>query len=188
MARPAVAGTASQVARRQRILDAALELLDDRAYDQVQIRDVAERAEVALGTLYRYFPSKEQLFAHALLEWSRRSGPGRRPAGGTDAERLGAVLRRALRGFERHPNFFQLISVLGAVTDPAVAEPFQAYREHFLADLVSALDGLDPDDATVVAAMCAAHIGWLLTSWSHGATTMRAVEDQVARAVRLLCG
>ena len=40
--RPAVAGNASQAARRQRIVDAALELLQDRPYEQIQMRDVAE--------------------------------------------------------------------------------------------------------------------------------------------------
>ncbi|HVT22754.1 MAG TPA: TetR family transcriptional regulator, partial [Mycobacteriales bacterium] len=57
---------ASQVARRERILDAAVELAGEGGYDAVQMREVAERAEVALGTLYRYFPSKVHLLVSAL--------------------------------------------------------------------------------------------------------------------------
>jgi AcrR family transcriptional regulator len=57
---------ASQVARRERILDAAVELASEGGYDAVQMREVAERAEVALGTLYRYFPSKVHLLVAAL--------------------------------------------------------------------------------------------------------------------------
>ena len=58
MTEAAAAIPASQAARRERILDAAMDLAADGGWDSVQMREVAERAEVALGTLYRYFPSK----------------------------------------------------------------------------------------------------------------------------------
>jgi len=48
--------------RRQKILTAAAELFGANSYDSVQMRDVAARAEVGKPTLYRYFPSKEELF------------------------------------------------------------------------------------------------------------------------------
>jgi TetR/AcrR family transcriptional regulator, cholesterol catabolism regulator len=57
---------ASQRARRERILDAAVELATEGGYDAVQMREVADRAEVALGTLYRYFPSKVHLLVSAM--------------------------------------------------------------------------------------------------------------------------
>jgi TetR/AcrR family transcriptional regulator, cholesterol catabolism regulator len=57
---------ASQRARRERILDVAMELATDGGYDAVQMRAVADRADVALGTLYRYFPSKVHLLVAAL--------------------------------------------------------------------------------------------------------------------------
>ena len=38
-------------------------------YDAVQMRDVAARANVALGTIYRYFSSKDHLLAEAQVEW-----------------------------------------------------------------------------------------------------------------------
>jgi AcrR family transcriptional regulator len=57
---------ASQRARRERILDAAVELATDGGYEAVQMREVAERADVALGTLYRYFPSKVHLLVSAM--------------------------------------------------------------------------------------------------------------------------
>jgi AcrR family transcriptional regulator len=57
---------ASQLARRERILDAAVELASEGGYDAVQMREVADRADVALGTLYRYFPSKVHLLVSAM--------------------------------------------------------------------------------------------------------------------------
>lgn len=41
-------------------------------YEAVQMRAVADRADVAVGTLYRYFPSKVHLLVSALgREFSR---------------------------------------------------------------------------------------------------------------------
>ena len=79
------ARTPSQVARRERIIRAATELLEEREYERIQIRHVADAASVALGTLYRYFPSKEQLYAEVLLTWSEsfeHAGAGAEPPGG----------------------------------------------------------------------------------------------------------
>lgn len=44
--------------RRQAILDAARAIADERGMDAVQILAVAERAGIAAGTVYRYFPAK----------------------------------------------------------------------------------------------------------------------------------
>src|SRR4051794_11132286 len=59
-------GSSAQRDRRKRILDATLSLASKGGYDAVQMRAVAERADVALGTLYRYFPSKIHLLVSAL--------------------------------------------------------------------------------------------------------------------------
>jgi AcrR family transcriptional regulator len=48
---------------RQRILEAALFLVQERGYEETVLSDVAEAAEIAEATLYRYFSSKEDLLA-----------------------------------------------------------------------------------------------------------------------------
>ena len=52
---PGTALARSQAARRRRVLDAALRLAERGGFDAVQMRDVATEANVALGTVYRYF-------------------------------------------------------------------------------------------------------------------------------------
>ena len=56
------------------MLDAALSLLEVRDYERISVREVAESAAVALATLYHYFPSKEHLFAEALIQWASSLG------------------------------------------------------------------------------------------------------------------
>jgi AcrR family transcriptional regulator len=61
--------TRAQQARRQRVIDAAMALGLDGGYEAVQMRDVAARADVAMGTVYRYFTSKDHLLAATLVHW-----------------------------------------------------------------------------------------------------------------------
>lgn len=53
--------------RRQRILDAALEVFFDKGFAAARMDDVAERAGMSKGALYLYFSSKEALF-EALID------------------------------------------------------------------------------------------------------------------------
>ncbi|MGW3650157.1 TetR/AcrR family transcriptional regulator [Streptomyces sp. NPDC000878] len=78
---PAAPMSSRQAARRVRILRAASELGAREGLARVQMHDVAKEAGVAIGTLYRYFPSKPYLFL-SVLEWhidqflgGRDSGP-----------------------------------------------------------------------------------------------------------------
>ena len=50
------------------MLAATFELAADGGFDAVQMRDVAAAADVALGTVYRYFSSKERLLLEAMAE------------------------------------------------------------------------------------------------------------------------
>src|ERR1700675_681825 len=99
-------GSAAQRERRKRILDATLALASKGGYDAVQMRTVAERADVALGTLYRYFPSKIHLLVSALtLELERTQDKlDRRPVPGeTPYDRILYVLSRVTQSMQREP-------------------------------------------------------------------------------------
>src|ERR1700735_4222898 len=98
--------TEDQLARRQRIIDAGLALLERNEYERIQMKDVAEEANVALGTLYHYFSSKEHLFAEVLVKWaaSLRTSLTRRPlTGDSPQQKLTEALHRSIRAFQRQP-------------------------------------------------------------------------------------
>ncbi len=52
--------------RARRIVETAVELAEEGGFEAVRLREVAAGAEVALGTLYRHFASKEDLLVAAL--------------------------------------------------------------------------------------------------------------------------
>jgi TetR/AcrR family transcriptional regulator, cholesterol catabolism regulator len=117
--------TRSQAARRERVIVAAMELGAEGGYDAVQMRDVAARANVALGTIYRYFSSKDHLLAAALVEWAndleRRVGQ-RPPRGGTTADRVVDILGRATRAMEKEPELSAAVVTALSSSEPKVVE------------------------------------------------------------------
>jgi AcrR family transcriptional regulator len=52
--------------KRERLLTAAAAVFAERDFHQVQVSDVAERAGVGKGTVYLYFPTKDDLHRAAL--------------------------------------------------------------------------------------------------------------------------
>lgn len=55
-------------ARPQELLDAALQLFVEKGFAATRSEEIAGRAGVAKGTLYRYYPSKEELFKAMVRE------------------------------------------------------------------------------------------------------------------------
>jgi TetR/AcrR family transcriptional regulator, repressor of fatR-cypB operon len=55
--------------KRTAILQSALELFEEFSYGQTPVPLVAERAGVAAGTIYRYFPGKESLVNEVYQHW-----------------------------------------------------------------------------------------------------------------------
>jgi len=60
---------AAPSAKEAQILAAALELFTERTFAGTAVPLVAERAGVATGTIYRYFPSKEALLNAVYQQW-----------------------------------------------------------------------------------------------------------------------
>ncbi|KDQ70920.1 TetR family transcriptional regulator [Streptomyces halstedii] len=92
-----------QRARRQGILEVAADLAAESGLERVQMHEVARSAGVAIGTLYRYFPSKTHLFT-ALMADQIEGFAARLPerAEGTSPEdavfeTLGSATRKLLR-------------------------------------------------------------------------------------------
>ncbi len=89
------------------MLSATTELAREGGWDAVQMREVAQRSDVALGTLYRYFPSKEFLLVSVMVAdiESLADRLSVRPARGDDpVERVIDVLKRANRALQREPD------------------------------------------------------------------------------------
>jgi AcrR family transcriptional regulator len=187
---PAVRMSTVQRQRRQRIIESALGLAAEGGYDAVQMREVAARADVALGTLYRYFSSKELLLVAAMAEQVsglRRRLAERPPAGDDAASRVMDVLGRATRALQRQPNVTaamlkSLISSNGEVA--GLMEPIGAEMTGIV---VAAMGHEQPEAHDLAVAEVIQHV-WMasLLWWVAGLAPAKRVEEKVSHAVTLL--
>ncbi|GAA3392689.1 TetR/AcrR family transcriptional regulator [Cryptosporangium minutisporangium] len=165
-----------QLARRERIVLAALQLLQNQEYDRIQIRDVAQEAGVALGTLYRYFSSKEHLYAAVLLEWSALGRSRERRSKQGSAERhLRSRIRGVITAFERQPQFYKVQVLLQSSTDPNAKALLTEFAEAAQASLVEDFAPLGLDRAEDAATMMWAIIHSMLTQAIHHGVGMSEV-------------
>ena len=183
-------GSAAQRERRKRILDATLVLASKGGYDAVQMRAVAERADVALGTLYRYFPSKIHLLVSGLVREfeSTKDKLDKRPVpGDTPADRIIYVLNRVTRNMQREPLLTEAITRAFMFADPSVATEVNAVAalmERMLTDAMH--EGEPTEDERAIARV----IGdvWLsnLVAWVTRRASAADVTRQLELAARLL--
>jgi AcrR family transcriptional regulator len=144
-------------ATRQLLLDAATELFAERGYDRTTVRDIATRAGVNQALLFRYFGSKEALFAAATAGHSLRDvEPGQ-----LLAEMLDHLLAPTTSD-RRDQVLTALLRTLG--TDDEAAK----IRRRLTADYVDTLATLtDQPDADLRAE--------LVLAWVFGISFMRGV-------------
>ena len=181
----AEAGSAAQRERRTRILDATLGLASQGGYDAVQMRAVAERADVALGTLYRYFPSKIHLLVSALTEQleqmqdklDRRPIPGDAPA-----DRMVYVLSRATRNMQRDPMLTEAMTRAFMFADPSAAAEVNAVARQMARMFARAMHDGEPSPEDMAIARVIGDV-WLsnLVAW----VTRRASADDVSAHLEL---
>lgn len=190
---PAASG---QQQRRRRILDVTIALASEGGYDAVQMRVVAHRAEVALGTLYRYFPSKVHLLVAALAREFERTNEQlrRRPfPGRTRAERVGHVVRGITQVLEHDPRLTEALTRAFMLAGAEVAAQVAVVETQVSQLLVEAMrDPAAPRDAGPADEDDAISkvIGdvWLagLVQWVSGRATAEDVQSSMATAVGLL--
>jgi len=183
-------GSAAQRERRKRILEATLALASKGGYDAVQMRAVAERADVALGTLYRYFPSKIHLLVSALTEEFERMQEklDRRPVpGDTPAERMTHVLAKVTRTMQRDPMLTEAMTRAFMFADPSAADEVNTVAKLMVRMFTRAMHEGEPSADDIAIARVIGDV-WLsnLVAWVTRRATTDDVSSRLDLAARLL--
>jgi AcrR family transcriptional regulator len=182
----------AQRERRARILDVTLALASRGGFDAVQMREVAERADVALGTLYRYFPSKIHLLVSAMSREFRGAAEKleRGPVPGDNAvDRVLYVLGRHTRTLQRTPMLTEAMTRAIMSADASVANEVVEVDRHTRRMITGAMtDGEPTDEHQAIAEVIGAV--WLssLMSWVMRRSSAEDVAKRLELAVRLLLG
>lgn len=183
--------------RKQQLVDAAMALFADRGYSATRILDICERAGVAKGLFYWYFPTKLDLFTELVR--SMRQGLRRAQAEAMDPDadaltriRQGTVA--SVRFMAEHATYFALVDVERA--DPAIADALRAGSDVYLHDVRALVEeaqreGAIPDaDPRLLTLGVLGAVSSFSNAWRSGTLDLPADElaefvgDWVTRALR----
>jgi AcrR family transcriptional regulator len=187
--------TVAGLATRQRLLEAARELIEIGGYGSASVVAIAERTGVAAATLYRHFPSKEELFIEVFRDVcdgeERAMRAAAEAAGAGAVARLEAVLATFARRALQNPRLAW--ALLAEPVDPLVDAERLEYRRRYAEAIerelragIAAGEIPDQDVAFTAAALvggCGEALVGPLSSMGGGEALIGAIEAFVRRAI-----
>ena len=177
-------------ATRQRVLDAALEVFCEQTYGGARIEHIAERAGVAMGTIYKYFTGKQALVNEVFRYWKEQTRDYAYPhrAGMSARERYHAWFEQVCRFATEHPLAYEFLVThhhapyLDAES-LAVGDPMDRLSIRNIADGQAEGTVRDGDPALLSAMLVGILIGL-----TREARTRGVALDAEARALAEACG
>ncbi|HEY7307791.1 MAG TPA: TetR/AcrR family transcriptional regulator [Gemmataceae bacterium] len=98
--------------RQEQILETAVQLFAEHGYSDTDTQLLAEKLQVGKGTIYRYFPSKRELFlaaADRAMRLLRQSVDSSIEGIDEPFERIAVAIRAYLTFFVEHPEYVELL-------------------------------------------------------------------------------
>ncbi|MFI9624486.1 TetR family transcriptional regulator [Streptomyces sp. NPDC052042] len=182
--------TERQEARRRRILHATTRLAVRGGFEAVQMREVAEAAGVALGTLYRYFPSKIHLLVATMqdqLQQMHTTLHKRPPSGERPAQRVADTLMRAFRALQREPHLADAMVRALTFADRGVSPEVDTVSRITTAIILDAMGLEDPTPEQLSVVRVIEHT-WhsALITWLSGRASIAQVKIDIETVCRLI--
>lgn len=187
--------------RARRIVETAVALAERDGYAAVRLRDVAAQANVALGTVYKRFSSKEEILVAALEQEAERLGERliRKPIPGeTRLERVETFFTTATNGLTRKPNLARALFRAIASADRNIHDKVASFHAMTTMMVIAALRGVAPDDPNEWGgeadqdereiARVLQHVWFAsLVGWAGGVHDVEQVIADVMSAARMIC-
>jgi TetR/AcrR family transcriptional regulator, cholesterol catabolism regulator len=169
------------------ILDAVVALVESEGFDGVSLRDVARMARVSLATVYKTFPSREELLLAAVERWMYEQVYRHleRPIEGASFnDAFLTLLRRVFEPWERHPQL--LDAFLRAQLLPGGSRLYEQGLELTAPFTASMGDHLDPEYVSDVGMVVTNVVYGLLASYAGGRVKLSEILPSLERTLARL--
>jgi AcrR family transcriptional regulator len=107
--------------RRQAIIDMTWQVFQNRSYESLTMADVADALQLAKGTVYLYFKTKEELFlaieVQQLEMFFAEVDGGLSIISGSDVEAIARIVDLVCGGLERRPGLTRLLAILHTILE-----------------------------------------------------------------------
>lgn len=127
-----VPGADRRQKRRHEIVTAAAHIFADAGYDDTEMERVAQAVNVAKGTIYLYFSSKQELFFACVDEGMREMQVAvsvARDSTQKPFERIARAVRAYLEFFDAHSHFVELLIQERAIFKNRKRPTYFEYRD-----------------------------------------------------------
>lgn len=169
------------------ILGIVVEMLDTEGYESVQLREVARRAHVSLATIYKRYPTRDELIVAALDGWMNANRYARLPSLIDDLPRdsiyvdLMHVMRTIFEPWERHP--LMLRSYFQARSGPGGKRLIQHGVDAVVPLAKAVLAQVDPGFAKDLELILTGVVFGLLTRFTQGEIDVTEIVPGIERTV-----
>lgn len=177
--------------RRQLILNAAAELFSDQGYDRSSIRDIARKVGLLPGSVYHYFPSKDELYLAVHREGFQRV-LARVKAAADEGSEPWDRLRRAA---EVHVSGIVEGSPVDRITGHSLSftgnqellakiQPYREDYENVFRDLINALPVAPGTDRSLLRLFLLGGMNWIYLWYRAGRRSPKDIADAMVEMVR----
>ncbi|WP_173842212.1 TetR/AcrR family transcriptional regulator [Mycobacterium terramassiliense] len=176
--------------RRVQILVTAAAIASDGGYESVGMRSVAARAQVSLGTLYRYFPSKDHLLVAAFGLWLERINQESSVAQRSDAvpfSRLSDLVNCLSETATKHPRLTEAMATAYLSADSSAALDVKKIRAQIATMFAEAMGSTAPGNHCVQIGEILADV-WTsnVLAVAHGRTTALELQRRMQITIDLV--
>jgi AcrR family transcriptional regulator len=172
-------------------LQAAETMLAQEGEQGLQMKQLAQRADVALATLYRYFPSKDHVLGAVALERHRRALQRidtKRFDGDTPGERAGDMMVREFRTVQHNPEMAVALQGVSNAPDRSTGEYVEGIRQLMEQMVLAAIEQRGApatDEQRQVLPIVLAAMGGATNHWLSGILSADQARAQIRAAARL---
>jgi AcrR family transcriptional regulator len=180
----------SQQDRYEKVLRATIDLAREGGYEAVQVRAVAKRSGVAIGTVYTYFQSRDNLAYRAMVAWQTRLAENAASVSDSAAlpgpDGLEADVVRLTNNFRAEPGLLDAFIRSTLSNDPIVVAQRRELDFAWWTNLRPSLAWLGPETAELAPRLLTDVFYASAVRWAFGQIEFSEILTQMLAVVHLM--